>query len=453
MKSSTKLSETIPPLIFGTATFSYQFNPDPYALGPTQLVQKALQYGVRAFDTSPYYGDAEIILGQALVTDHVVRNYPREQFHILTKVGRIAGDVFDYSPAWVRHSVDRSCIRLGTDYLDVVYCHDVEFVSPAEVLTAIRELRRIRDETGKVKYVGICGYPVDVLCDLAEMISRETGEPLDIVQSYANFTIQNQQLLSRGLSRLVAAGVDVVPNASPLGMGLLRRQGVPIGALGNWHPAPNDLRKACAEASAWCEQQGEKLEVIAVRFAMENWLREGAIVGTRVDPTPGSNDGQGSSSQRKEAKIGINVMGVSKVAELDETMRVWGSVVDSLRDDLDLKPDPGALTPSDALSDHEWSLQRRQQIRLLARHIRTMLGSWADHAWASPEPGFVRRGKPKSLEESDNMGLTDEVDTSADDVIPTPPPELEDGFQTSKAAPLHMFPAQLDRRDPRGAAR
>ena len=69
-------------------------------------------------------------------------------------------------------------------------------------LTAIRELRSIRDESGKVKYVGICGYPVDVLCDLAEMILRETGEPLDIVQSYANFTIPKPTI---AVSRSVTA--------------------------------------------------------------------------------------------------------------------------------------------------------------------------------------------------------------------------------------------------------
>ena len=100
---------------------------------------------------------------------------------------------------------------------------------------------RIRDEEGTIKYVGISGYPVPVLCDLAEMILRETGEPLDVVMSYANFTLQNTRLMSDGIPRLVAAGVDVVPNASPLGMGLLRSQGPPIGAMGNWHPAPDGL--------------------------------------------------------------------------------------------------------------------------------------------------------------------------------------------------------------------
>ena len=34
---------------------------------------------------------------------------------------------FDYSPSTVRKSVERSLKRLGTNYLDVVYLHDIEF--------------------------------------------------------------------------------------------------------------------------------------------------------------------------------------------------------------------------------------------------------------------------------------------------------------------------------------
>ncbi len=146
-----------------------------------------------------------------------------------------------------------------------------EFVSPAEVLEAVRELRRIRDEEGTIHYVGICGYPIDVLGDLAELILRETGEPLDAVQSYAHFTLQNQTLAgARGIQRLSKAGVQVVPNASILGMGLLRRQGVPIGGLGDFHPAPSSLREAVRKASDFCDTYGERIEVIAMRWALEN---------------------------------------------------------------------------------------------------------------------------------------------------------------------------------------
>jgi D-arabinose 1-dehydrogenase len=382
-KPSRKLSEHLPPLIFGTATFNYQFNKDPYALNPNTIVQRALAYGVRGFDTSPYYGPAEEILGTALATDLVQQRYPRDQYYILTKCGRIASDQFDYSPSWIRKSVERSCKRLNTDYLDVVYCHDVEFVSIAEVLGAIKELRQIRDETGTIKYVGICGYPVDVLCNLAEMILRETGEPLDAVQSYANFDLQNTTLLSKGLARLMKAGVDVVPNASPLGMGLLRSQGPPIGAMGDWHPAPDELRAACITAAQWVESQGEKMEIVAVRFAFENWLRDASSVGTLGDP---HSSAEASQSQ----KYGVSVMGVSTLSEFDETIQVWRSVLDGLNDDVKSSEDD-TRTPSDALSNHDWSLQRRQKFRVLAKGAREMIGKWADYAWASPEPAFVKK--------------------------------------------------------------
>ncbi|RMJ21936.1 L-galactose dehydrogenase, partial [Aspergillus sp. HF37] len=264
------LSDSLQPLILGTATFNSQYNPDPYALPTTELVHAALSSGIRAFDTSPYYGPAETLLGRALATDFVRANFPRSSYSLLTKVGRVAGSGFDYSPRWIRASIRRSLTRLHTDYLDVVYCHDVEFVSPQDVLTAVRELRRIRDESRSIRYIGISGYPVDTLAGIAELVREESGEPLDAVMSYAHFTLQNTALVSRALPRLVKAGVDVVPNASPLGMGLLRRSGVPVGGMGDFHPAPDGLRGVVRRAGVWAEEErGEKLEVVAVRFALE----------------------------------------------------------------------------------------------------------------------------------------------------------------------------------------
>ncbi len=387
-------------------------------MGPTPLVQKALAQGVYAFDTSPYYGPAEEILGSALESDLVRKHYPRDQYFILTKVGRVASDRFDYSPEWVRKSVRRSCERLRTNYLDVVYCHDCEFVSPQEVLQAVRELRRIRDEEGTLNYVGISGYPVGVLCELAEMILRETGEPLDIVQSYANFTLQNTRLLSEGLQRLVDAGVDVVANASPLGMGLLRRDGPPVGAMGNWHPAPDPLRQACIDAGKWANSKGEKLEVVAVRFALENWLREGAKVGSLGSPLGKAELSYDHALGLPREKLGVSVMGVSRMEELDETMRIWRSVLDGLADDLDAEP--GTITPSDAVSDHEWSLWRRQNIRVLSKGIREVLGrEWVDYAWPSPDPDFVHKSPTRALDEP-GASTTTEVS------MLTPPSEADD---------------------------
>ncbi|KAL3433316.1 Aldo/keto reductase family-domain-containing protein [Aspergillus tetrazonus] len=432
------LSATLPPLIMGTATFNSQYNEDPYALPTTELVHRAFAGGVRAFDTSPYYGPAEDLLGRALATDFVQSNFPRSSYHLLTKVGRIAGSSFDYSPKWVRKSVARSLRRLHTEYLDVVYCHDVEFVSPGEVLAAVRELRRIRDAEGTIRYVGISGYPVDVLCDLAELVLRETGEPLDVVMSYANFTLQNTRLLTQGLPRLVAAGVDVVPNASPLGMGLLRRKGVPIGSMGDFHPAPNGLRTAIGNAAEWADTQGEKIEVIAIRFALESWLRDGAKAGALGPPLARSPDSDPSflsaANMGTGERLGVSVMGVSNIEELTETLRVWHSIVDGLENKDDDAEDfemvanasavpsapsaPAILTPSDGIiTDRVWSRERRSRILYLAKEIQSILSpTWVDYTWPSPGPDFVN-----TLPADHIAALNEQPEKPDNNVMMTPP--------------------------------
>ncbi|KAI9800541.1 MAG: hypothetical protein M1825_004090 [Sarcosagium campestre] len=379
------LSEVLPPLVLGTAGLSYQLDSDPLSIPSTKLVHKAFEEGIRAFDSSPYYGPAEELLGQALNTECVKAHLPRETYFILTKVGRISASEFNYSPAWIRQSVQRSLARLHTEYLDVAYCHDVEFVSPAEVLAAVKELRRIRDETGAVRYVGISGYPVDVLCDIAEMILRETGQPLDIVMSYANFNLQNTRLSSEAIPRLLAAGVKVVPNASPLGMGLLRHQGVPIGALGDFHPAVEPLRMACHNASRYCAEHGQQLEIVALRYAIEKWTTAGASVGSS-GKLPVVNPDESASGKVAKRKLGVTVLGSSYVEQLEETMKEYRSVLQAL-----------GLDANGGAQDSEQNLQRDKEILDLAEGARNILGEWIDATWESPPAGFKNTFVPSDV--------------------------------------------------------
>jgi D-arabinose 1-dehydrogenase len=372
------LSTILPPLICGSATFNTQFNVDPYALPTNQIVARALDLGVQAFDTSPYYGPSEKLLGQALSVPEVRERHPRSSYFLITKCGRRGISEFDYSPEWIRHSIQRSIERLQTHYLDVVYCHDVEFVTPSEVLVAVQELRRIRDTTGTIKYVGISGYPVTLLCELAELVLTVTGEPLDVVQSYANFTVQNTTLQTLGLERLTKAGVSVVPNASVLGMGLLRSQGVPIGGDGDWHPAPRDLRKVIMEAASFVEAGGERLEEVALRWGLETWARVGATLG-----------GLGA--------IGVSVIGVSNLRELEEAVMVWNSVLDGL---------PGRDGSVDEKA-RVWSVQRRNYVRDLAENnIWRVLGPWKDYTWASPHKDYVNTRVTKGVVDADLLKVS-----------------------------------------------
>lgn len=149
---------------------------------------------------------------------------PRENYFICTKVGRIRLDEFDYSREHVRSSVLRSCERLRTDYLDVVFLHDVEFVETAQVLEALKELRKLKDE-GVLHNFGISGYPVDFLLDTACRCRKDAEiGPLDVVLSYANLNLQNETLLHYLPRFKNEAGVKVVENGSILSMSLLRMQ-------------------------------------------------------------------------------------------------------------------------------------------------------------------------------------------------------------------------------------
>jgi aryl-alcohol dehydrogenase-like predicted oxidoreductase len=68
------------------------------------------------------------VLGTALKA--LEPEFPRSAYQLITKVGRYGDADFDYSPDALRRSVRRSLQRLHTQYLDVVYLHDVEFVAP-----------------------------------------------------------------------------------------------------------------------------------------------------------------------------------------------------------------------------------------------------------------------------------------------------------------------------------
>ncbi|KAL2119987.1 hypothetical protein VTJ04DRAFT_6948 [Mycothermus thermophilus] len=390
------LPTILPPLLLGTATFNTQYVTDPEAMPYRSIVARAIDLGVTGFDTSPYYGPSETLLGNALHSLLQSGSVKRESLFLVTKAGRIGPTEFDYSPSWVRYSILRSLKRLHTGYLDLVYMHDVEFVSPAEVVEAVRALRRLRDEDGVVRYIGISGFPVDLLCELAELVLKETGEPLDAVLSYGNFTVQNRRLgkpfvteeaeakekTNSPLARFKTAGVQVVLNASILGMGLLTTKGIPADAasseqesssspLAKWHPSPPALRLACKQAAAIASSAGERLESVAIRWALAEWARVGAAAGLGVDVAIPTGEVR---------RVGPTVCGVTSVGELEETVTEWKGVLNSLQN---------TSTDLSGHDDDVYGAPRQEKILALVRDkIWPALGDWLDYAWDSPGEGY-----------------------------------------------------------------
>src|SRR3954471_13115409 len=104
-------------------------------------VRVALDLGMNFIDTSPFYGRgmSECLLGVAL------RGVPRDSYILGTKLGRYDRDHFDFSARRVVESIDVSLHRMGVDHLDILLCHDIEFVEMSQVvnetLPALREIQ------------------------------------------------------------------------------------------------------------------------------------------------------------------------------------------------------------------------------------------------------------------------------------------------------------------------
>lgn len=273
---SDRLSLTnLPAITFGAGTFSgqYDFKVDSSING---LIHEAYRLGLRAFDTSPYYGDSEKILGQGL-RSLLASGVPREELFIMTKCGRYGVWEFDYSPASIFKSVRRSCKRLGVDYLDVVYLHDVEFVGAEQVLAAAGALFMLKRQ-GIVRNVGISGYPLQVLEFLAGEIAK-SHQPLDILLSYSHYNIQNTTLVPQ-IPKFKATGIKAVLSASPLSMGLLKEGGPP-----EWHPASPTLKNKIVDAVDYLKNvyDGQyTMANVAVGYAIKNAPRhdlESTVIG------------------------------------------------------------------------------------------------------------------------------------------------------------------------------
>src|SRR5436305_1499774 len=96
---------------------------------------------------------SEVLLGIAL------RDVPRDSYLLCTKLGRYDLAHFDFSAKRVAESVDVSLHRLRTDHLDIVLCHDIEFMPLRQILEeTIPALRNIQ-QSGKVRFIGFSGYP------------------------------------------------------------------------------------------------------------------------------------------------------------------------------------------------------------------------------------------------------------------------------------------------------
>jgi len=190
------------------------------------------------------------VLGRAL------KDLPRDRYHLATKCGRDGADFadFDFSADRVTRSVDESLARLNVDYVDLIQIHDMEFGDVEQIVNeTIPALRKVI-ETGKARFLGITGLPLRLLSDVS---GRAT---VDAILSYCHYSL-NDTALSEVVPEMQRKGVGVI-SAAPLSMGLLTPGGAPP-----WHPAPQRVKDACAEAVRLASARGGDIAKLALQFS------------------------------------------------------------------------------------------------------------------------------------------------------------------------------------------
>jgi L-galactose dehydrogenase len=249
-------------LSFGASSLGQEFRPVDLDEA-IRSVRVALDLGMNFIDTSPYYGRgmSECLLGVAL------RGVPRESYYLGTKLGRYDRDHFDFSARRVVESVDVSLHRMGVEHLDIVLCHDIEFVDMAQIVEeTLPAVRRLQAQ-GKVRFVGVSGYPMTMFRYVLDRAD------LDVVLSYNHYTLQNT-MFAELVPYLKAKGVGIM-NAAPFSARLLTNAPLPP-----WHKATEEVRATCRRAAEQCASRGVDIAQLALQFSIANEDMTTCVVGS-----------------------------------------------------------------------------------------------------------------------------------------------------------------------------
>ncbi len=247
---------------FGASSIGAEFR--PIDVGEAlRCVNIALERGMNYIDTAAYYGRgmSEVMLGR------VLPQIPRDSYILSSKLGRYAPQHFDFSAKRVAESVDISLERMQIDHIDIMFCHDIEFVDLDQVVNETIPALREQVEKGKVRFIGVSGYPMKIF---TEMLSRSD---LDVVLTYNHYTLQNDMALSL-IEPCREQNVGLI-NAAPFSARLLTNLELPV-----WHKATDEVREIAAKAAAHVRDRGSDIAKLALQYSVANEDFSSCVTGS-----------------------------------------------------------------------------------------------------------------------------------------------------------------------------
>jgi aryl-alcohol dehydrogenase-like predicted oxidoreductase len=194
----------------GCMPFSFGYVDAPSEDEPAAVIGRALDLGVKMFDTADVYGPFtnEEILGRGLGSR-------RDEVTIATKWGLLVGPNGGYPlsrdarPERAAEAVRASLTRLGTDVIDLYYLHRVDEAVPLE--ESWGAMAALVDE-GLVRAIGLSEVDVD------ELERAHAIHPVAALQS--ELSLWTHDAIAGALPWCAAHGAAFVA-FSPLGRGFL----------------------------------------------------------------------------------------------------------------------------------------------------------------------------------------------------------------------------------------
>ncbi len=308
-KSGLRVSE----LCLGTMTFGQEVTWGSTKEESQQVFETFCEAGGNFLDTANYYtkGTSETYIGEWMVGR-------RSKFVLGTKYSLTMDPTNPNAQGNHRknmvESLESSLKRLKTDYIDILWVHAWDMLTPIE-----ETMRALDDmvQAGKILYIGASDFPAWVVARgnaIAELRGWSTFAGLQLEYSLIEKTIERDQLQMAQMSDLA------ITAWSPLGMGLL---------TGKYHDGISDQTRF-SKNDFWQEnyltEKNHQIVTEVIKIAKEldrkptqvalNWLRQKPAA---VIPIVGAKNGQ----QLKENLQCLEFnLAPDQIQRLDEVSRI-----------------------------------------------------------------------------------------------------------------------------------
>ena len=271
-------------LTLGTGTFGTKWGYGATPEVAEEIFNRFAEAGGTAIDTAASYqvGESEEILGGLLAGR-------RDEFTVATKfaLGGAEGTgplQTGNSRRAMTRSVEASLRRLQTDYIDLLWVHWPDFVTPIE------EIMHTFDDlvsAGKVLYAGLSNFPAWLSARAATLAELRGWAPLSAVQFEYSLVERSGDRENLPMAEALGVGAALW---SPLGGGLLsgKYRSGEQGRLTGWgrltHTENDDRKMATVDAVL---AAGEDLGVPPAQIAVAWLLERGRRSTTGVVPIIG----------------------------------------------------------------------------------------------------------------------------------------------------------------------